>query len=182
MKRVIFVEPIIEKGDLIESLFRKYNPDSNFVNPHICLVFPFESDLNTEEIDDIFQKVLQKYDEFNICLGGLSISYEKENNFLFLNVDDENDILKKLSQKLYEYLGTNATLKGTYTPHMTLGKSKSIEEIESIHDIASNLLMSSFNAKIRSINSKILVTDANGNISLEKEIEYDLSQNGNKLL
>lgn len=182
MKRVIFIEPVIENGKVIESLFRKYNPDSSFVNPHICLVFPFESDLTTEEIDNVFQKVLPKYNDFNTRLNGLSISYEEKNNFLFLNVEDENGILKNISEELYGYLGENATLKGTYTPHITIGKSKLIEEIESIHNIASNLLMSSFNAKIHSINSKILVEDADGNVSLEKEIEYDLSQNENKTL
>ena len=72
-------------------------------------------------------------------------------------------------------------MKGTYTPHITIGKSKSIEEIESIHNMASNLLTSRFNAQIQSINSKILVRDSEGNVSLEKEIEYDLSQKNKTL-
>ena len=182
MKRVIFVEPVIEKGDLIETIFRKYNPDSDFVNLHICLVFPFESDLSVEEIDNIFNNVLPKYNDFNICLSGLSISYEEKNNFLFLNVIDENDVLKNISKELYEYLGTNASLKGTYTPHITIGKSKNIEEIESIYKTVSNLLIGSFNAQIHSINSKILVKDVDGNVSLEKEIEYDLTQKRNKTI
>lgn len=176
MKRVIFIEPSIDNGKVIESIFRKYNPDSSFVNPHICLVFPFESDLNTQEIDIIFQKVLKKYDNFNIVLSGLSISYEENNNFLFLNVLDEDGILKKISEELYECLGTNAILKGTYIPHITIGKSKSIEEINSINTIASNLLTSKFTAEIKLISSKILVRNPEGNISLEKEIEYYLSQ------
>ena len=182
MKRVIFIEPVIENVEVIESLFRKYNPDSSFVNPHICLVFPFESNLNTEAIDKIFQKVLPKYNEFNIYLNGLSISYEENNNFLFLNVEDENNILKNISEELYGYLGSNAILKETYTPHIIIGKNKSIEETESIHNMASNLLTSKFNAQIQSINSKILVRDSEGNVSLEKEIEYDLSRKRNKTL
>lgn len=83
MKRVIFIEPVIENGEVIESVFRRYNPDSSFVNPHICLVFPFESDLSTVEIANIFQKVLSKYNNFNIRLNGLTISYEDNNNFCF---------------------------------------------------------------------------------------------------
>lgn len=182
MKKVIFVEPIIENGEVIEEVFKKYNPDSSFVNPHICLVFPFESDLSTEIIDSIFQKVLPKYKDFNINLNSLSISYEGNNNFLFLNVIDENNILKKISEELYAYLGSNAKLKGVYTPHITIGKSKSIQEIESIHDIAANLLTGSFKAHITSIYSKILVKDEHGNISLKNEIVYDLSQKESKML
>ena len=34
MKRVIYIEPEIENKDIIE-FFKKYNPDSRFVNPHI---------------------------------------------------------------------------------------------------------------------------------------------------
>ena len=48
MKRVIFVEPKIENSATILDIFKKHNPDSSFVNPHICLVFPFESDLETK--------------------------------------------------------------------------------------------------------------------------------------
>ena len=182
MKRVIFVEPIIENGEVIEEVFKKYNPDSSFVNPHICLVFPFESDLSVEMIDSMFQKILPKYKDFNIDLNSLSISYEGNNNFLFLNVIDENNILKKISEELYAYLGSNAKLKGVYTPHITIGKSKSIQEIESIHDITANLLTGSFKAHITSIYSKILLKDEHGNISLKNEIVYDLSQKESKIL
>ena len=136
MKRVIFVEPIIENDEEIKKLFNKYNPDSSFVNPHICLVFPFESDLSTETIDSIFQKELQEVNEFNLQLSGLSISYEGKNNFLFLDVTDEENNLKRISERLYRKLGSNATLRGEYTPHITIGKSKSPEEIERVHDEA----------------------------------------------
>ena len=44
-------------------------------------LFSQVSNLNTEEIDIIFKKVLKKYDNFNIVLSGLSISYEENNNF-----------------------------------------------------------------------------------------------------
>ena len=42
MKRVILVEPKINEEEEILDIFKKYNPDSKFVNPHICLVFPFD--------------------------------------------------------------------------------------------------------------------------------------------
>ena len=78
-------------------------------------------------------------------------------------------------------MGNNALLKGTYTPHITIGKSKNIEEIESIYKIVSKLLIGSFNAQIKSINSKVLVKDIDENVFLEKEIEYDLTTKNKKL-
>lgn len=181
MKRVIFIEPIIENGELIEFLFNKYNPDSSFVKPHICLVFPFESNVTKDEINNIFERILSKYNDFNICLHGTSISYEGDNNFLFLNIDDQNNILKEISEELYGQLGPNAKLKGEYTPHITIGKSKSVQEIELINSVVSNVLTSSFNARIESIYSKILLKDDNGNIFLENEIEYNFIKEQNKL-
>ena len=51
MKRVILIEPLLN-DNLIKSLFNKYNPDSKFANPHICLVFPFKSDLTRKDINN----------------------------------------------------------------------------------------------------------------------------------
>ena len=121
MKRVIYVEPIIEDGKIVNELFRKYNPDSNFVNPHICFVFPFESDLISEDINKIFMSTLCDLKSFDIKLSGLEISYEENNNFLFLNVIDEFDILRQISSYLYNELGHNAQLKGIYKPHKVVG-------------------------------------------------------------
>ena len=126
MKRVIFVEPQIEDPDTIFDIFRKYNPDSSFVNPHICLVFPFESDLQTSPIESLINNVFSKYNNFDIQLSGLSISYEEKNNFLFLNVIDDSNTLKQMSNELYNCLGDNAKLRGEFIPHITIGKSKSI--------------------------------------------------------
>lgn len=174
MKRVIFVEPQIENPEVILDIFKKHNPDSSFVNPHICLVFSFESDLETNALEAIFNDVFSKYTSFDIQLSGLSVSYEKRNNFLFLNVIDEQNILKQMSSELYNHLGDNAKLKGQYTPHITVGKSESAEVINKIYEASQSSLQSSYNAAISTVYCKKLVQDSNGNMKLEDEIEYKL--------
>ena len=174
MKRVIFVEPQIDNPETIFDIFKKHNPDSSFVNPHICLVFPFESDLETKTLESIMNDVFRKYSGFDIQLSGLSISYEKRNNFLFLNVIDELNILNHMSSDLYDSLGDNVKLRGSYTPHITIGKSKSAEEINRIIKEAQTLLQTNYNATISTVYCKKLVQDSNGNIKLEDEIEYKL--------
>jgi 2'-5' RNA ligase len=177
MKRVIFVKPQIENPKLIFDIFKKHNPDSSFVNPHICLVFPFESNLETRIIESIINDVLSKYISFTIQLSGLSVSYEKRNNFLFLNVIDELNILKQMSSDLYNCLGDNAKLKGQYTPHITIAKSKSVEEIDQVNKDTQTLLQPIYNATISTIYCKKLIKDSNGNIKLEDEIEFELPHN-----
>ncbi len=174
MKRVIFVEPQIEDSKVILNIFKNHNPDSSFVKPHICLVFPFESDLETRELESIFNDVFSKYRSFYIQLSGLSVSYEKRNNFLFLNAIDEKSILKQMSSNLYNRLGDNAKLKGQYTPHITIGKSKSAEEINQTYEISQSSLQLSYSAAISTIYCKKLVNDTDGNTNLEDEIEFKL--------
>ena len=180
LKRVIFIEPEIENKEDINNIFNKYNPDSSFVNPHICLVFPFESELSTETIDSLIKGVFTKYEEFNITLRGLDISYEENNNFLFLNVIDDLDILKKISKELYDCL-EEAKLKKEYIPHITIGKSKSIEEIKDMYMDANNLLTKGYSATISNIYCKKLIKDEN-NTRLEDELVYQLTNKKNKSL
>ena len=182
MKRVIFVEPQIENPETIFDIFRKYNPDSSFVNPHICLVFPFESDLQTSTIESLINNIFSKYSKFDIKLSGLSISYEEKNNFLFLNVIDESNILKQMSYEIYNSLGDNAKLRGEYTPHITISKSKSIEDINKIYESSQLLLQQSYNATISAIYCKKIINDLTGNTNLENEIEFKLSPKINKTL
>lgn len=182
MKRVIFVEPQIEDSGAIFDIFRRYNPDSSFVNPHICLVFPFESDLQTNTIETLIFNTFSKYSNFDIKLSGLSISYEEKNNFLFLNVIDESNMLKQMSYEIYNSLGDNAKLKGEYTPHITIGKSKSIEDINKIYESSKSLLQESYNATISTIYCKKIINDLAGNTKLEDEIEFKLQPKINKTL
>ena len=175
MKRVIFVEPQIDIPETIFDIFKKHNPDSSFVNPHICLVFPFESDLETKALESIINDVFRKYSSFDIQLSGLSVSYEKTNNFLFLNVIDKLNTLKQMSSDLYNSLGDNAKIRGQYTPHITIAKSKSIEEINQIKKDSQALLQPNYNASITTIYCKKLIQGLNGNVKLENEIEFKLS-------
>ena len=173
MKRVIFIEPNIDES--IKDLFKKYNPDSSFVNPHICLVFPFESELCHEDIKDIMYKVLFNLKPFNIKLNGISISYEEKNNFIFLNVIDDNNMLYNISNLLYKELDGYAKLKGDYNPHITIIKNKDKKIIDSIKKKIDILKSNTWKVKIDKIYSKIIIKD-NDNITLQDEIEYELDR------
>ena len=182
MKRVIFVEPKIENSNAIFDIFKKYNPDSSFVNPHICLVFPFESDLQTNELETIINDTFSKYNIFDIQLSGVSVSYEEKNNFLFLNVIDESNTLIQMSSDLYDCLGESAKLRGSYTPHITIGKSKNIDEIDKMFKNSKTMLQQIYKASISTIYCKKLIKDSNNNLKLENEIELDLNQIINKTI
>ena len=176
MKRVIFIEPNIN-NKIINKIFNKYNSDSKFVNPHICLVFPFESNLTTNEIDTILKNTLSGVECFDIFIKGISISYENNNNFIFLNIADTNDILATISEKLYYELGNNAILKtDKYIPHITIAKNKSKDKINLIYNEISRFNTLLINLKVDKIYSKIMIKDSMNNIRLQNELEYILNK------
>jgi len=181
MKRVIFVEPEIENCTEVINFFNRHNPDSSFVNPHICLVFPFESEMDKEFINKILLETLHKYEEFIITLSGISISYEEKNNFVFLNVNDGNGYLEKISKELYALLGDNALLKGVYIPHITIAKNSDIEIIRKIEEEAQMFNNVEYRAKVSKINSKIININDEGKTELVDEISYELYNRGNNL-
>ena len=180
MKRVIYVEPIIENNNLIYEFFYKYNSDSKFVNPHICLVFPFESNIETSTIDELFRNVFDDINSFKISLSGIEESLEEKNNFLFLKVNDASDNLKNLIQKLYKRLEGSAKLKGEYNPHITIAKNSSVDCINSIMEEAKCFSNISFDAYVDNINCGVLSKDENGNIVLKNELVYSLDNVKNK--
>lgn len=180
MKKVIYVEPVIENCDVIYNFFSKHNPDSKFVNPHICLVFPFESEIETSTIEEIFKDVFSDIDGFKIGLSGIEERLEEKNNFLFLKVYDASDNLKNLSEKLYKRLEGSAILKGEYNPHITIAKNSSVDCINSIMEEAKCFSNISFDAYVDSINCGVLSKNENGNIVLENELVYSLDNVKNK--
>lgn len=167
MKRVIYIEPEIDNQDII-NLFNEYNPDSSFVNPHICLVFPFKSDIKSETINEIMNSVFDGMEEFELELRGISVSYEEKNNFVFLNVDDKEQKLSEMSKLLYSKLGGCAVLKGTFTPHITIGKNPSLDAIDEIKVNVEQKLNSAYTCKIKNVKSSIMILD-NNNIFLQPE-------------
>ena len=173
MKRVILIEPVLN-DNLIESLFNKYNPDSSFANPHICLVFPFESSLTKEDINNILERVLNDINSFSIELKGIEASYEDTNNYLFLKVQDKDNILHDISNNLYKELGNNAKLKGIYNPHITIAKDKDKNKINIIKEKLEKSLNNTYNAYINKISSKIISKDINNKIILIDEVDYYL--------
>ena len=174
MKRVIFVEPKIDKSDELGEFFKKYNPDSSFVGMHICLVFPFRSELSSEYIKSVMDEVLCGKKRFSVILKNYEVSYEGKNNYLFLKVNDEKDILSDISQSLYKRMSGHAYLKGDYNPHITVGKNPDISKFIEIERDFQAFNRKAYIAFIEKICCAILETDENGSVRLNVEYEFSL--------
>ena len=68
MKRAIILFPSFDNINIIKSVREKYDPLANYIAPHITIVFPFDSDISTDDLKSHFNKVLKGIKKFNVQL------------------------------------------------------------------------------------------------------------------
>jgi 2'-5' RNA ligase len=109
---------------IINDIREKYDPLVKHVSPHITLVFPFESDITTEELKDHLSKALPGVNAFPITLKGITPS-TITGNYLFLNIVDGKEEIIEMHKRLYcgilESFEPEWLKNINYFPHMTVG-------------------------------------------------------------
>jgi 2'-5' RNA ligase len=121
-KRVIVIFPTIEAGQLaaVADLRRRYDPLADLVQPHITLVFPFDSEITDAELREHAHTCVRNVAPFRAVLSQVT---GHEGEYLLLNVKNGNDDVVALHDLLYtgplaQYLST----EHTFVPHMTVGR------------------------------------------------------------
>ncbi|WP_055668653.1 2'-5' RNA ligase family protein [Desnuesiella massiliensis] len=133
LKRCIMIFPKFENGQIIDRIRECYDPLARHVRPHITLVFPFDSNIKTDELKEHISSVLAEINPFEITLKGITPmnSFRK---YLFLNIQKGNDEIVELHKRLYTGILQDyypKWLKGkTFLPHMTVGSLHNEEEFE----------------------------------------------------
>lgn len=124
IKRCIMIFPKFENDKIIKDIRKKYDPLERHVPPHITLVFPFESNIKTEELKEHILNSLSGIEPFEITLKGI-VPNKTFSNYLFLSIIKGNDEIIEIHKRLYRGI-----LKGffpdwlqenDYLPHMTVG-------------------------------------------------------------
>lgn len=133
MKRAVILFPKFNKIDTINNIRDKHDPLADYIAPHITIVFPFESDLKTEELKEHFSKSLKGVKKFKIMLNKITGDYR--DGYLFLNIKKGNDNIIELHDKLYSGLLENFLFrKLTYCPHLTVGRIFDQKEFDGVVD------------------------------------------------
>lgn len=81
--RTIMIFPEFENREIIDNIRKQYDPLYELVQPHITLVFPFESQISNEELAEILKVRLQGIKPFELKLGGISKQEDSFGNYLF---------------------------------------------------------------------------------------------------
>ncbi|HAZ36312.1 MAG TPA: hypothetical protein DEF85_02330 [Clostridiaceae bacterium] len=68
-KRCIMIFSQFSNINIIESIREKYDPLTNNVRPHITIIFPFESNMSEEELQEYLVASLNGMKSFHLILG-----------------------------------------------------------------------------------------------------------------
>lgn len=168
MKRAIILFPKFNNIHIINTIREKYDPLSNYIEPHITIIFPFESDISTKELKNHFNESLKGIKKFNVKLKDITGDFR--DGYLFLNVKRGNDQIIELHDKLYTgILKEFLYRKITYSPHLTVGRVG--DQIE--FDNAVNEL-SYYDESFETIIDKIFVENIDENENSIIEFSVDL--------
>lgn len=121
-ERSILIFPKFTNQEVIHNLRAVYDPLAKLVQPHITLVFPFTSAIETKQLVDHVSKSIEGIKSFDITLYRISPCLAG-GNYLFLNVREGNDEIRFIHDRLYTGILEEFLRKDIpYVPHMTVGK------------------------------------------------------------
>ncbi len=173
LRRTIMIFPQFDNINAIDEIREKYDPLANHVRPHITLVFTFESNLTSLEIKEHLEKVLSEISSFRLAMHVVIKIDNPLGMYLFLNINEGVEEIKKLSLKLYE--GILEPYKAdwfnekTFLPHMTLGNFTSREELDNAYeDVIS--IKEKFTTKVDKISVEIIDENEDSIIEVEMNL------------
>ncbi len=153
--RTIMIFPKFHNMEIINFYRKKYDPLSGLVNPHITLVFPFQSDMGNDALDRHISNELMYIKPFEISLYGVSKHSDEFGNYLFLNVTEGEETIRLIHEKLYSHVLKKYNKGYPYFPHLTLGNVASTEELERAYLNASKC-REIFKATINTISTEMI--------------------------
>lgn len=128
IERSILIFPKLTNIDIINEIRRKYDPLSDLVMPHITLVFPFISSLDSNMVEKEVEKVTDCIRPFSITLQGIKKHISPDGYYLFLELIEGIESIQTLHDALYEdFFSPFYRKEFEYIPHLTIGKFSSKE-------------------------------------------------------
>lgn len=169
MLRTIMIFPEFKNINIINNIRKKYDPLVDLVQPHITLVFPFDSKLTEEELKLYLKGCLSDIKPFKIELKGFSKQKDRHGNYLFLNVVQGYDEIKNIHDILYKDKLKEFDLGYEYVPHMTVGKLSTVELLDKAFDDVSKY-KDKFSCIVKKISVEIIGEYEESIIIMEQEL------------
>lgn len=173
-KRCIMIFPQFKNINIIESIRKKYDPLANNVRPHITIVFPFESNIGEEELQEYLAASLNGMKSFHLILEEVIKIHDDSGYYLFLCVKEGTEKIKKLHDKLYEGMlkayKPNWLNNVEFMPHMTIGNFYNKEELDNAYrDVGG--IKDRFSTMVDMISVEVIDENEDSIIEMEVKLE-----------
>lgn len=179
VERCIMIFPKFSNMGVIDEIRSKYDPLAHHVRPHITLVFPFQSDINLNELKLHLENVLSGVGSFKLAMQGIT-PVQQFGNYLFLEIingkEEIIDIYKRLYTDLLEPIHPQWLKAGNYYPHMTIGKlateeeyKSAIEDVKDINDL--------FHTIVEKVSVEIIDENEDSLIEMEVSLAINVVKN-----
>lgn len=136
-QRCIHIFPRFDNNHEIDAIREAFDTLYKCIEPHITLVFPFESSLTKEEIASAVRQVLTSENTFSISTTDIT-AVESHGFYLFLNIGEGKKRITELHYKLHTGIlrpfQSPWTLDGSYEPHITIGRFETKDEMLTAFD------------------------------------------------
>lgn len=167
--RTIMIFPEFENMEIIDNIRKQYDPLCELVQPHITLVFPFESQISNEELAEILKVRLQGIKPFKLKLGGISKQEDTFGNYLFLDVLQGVNEVDYIHQMFYENEFKEFDIGLKYTPHMTIGKLLTAELLDDAYNKIKSV-DDTFSTVVKKVSVEMIGDNEESIIIIEREL------------
>ena len=162
-----------ENGLIIDKVRERYDPLVNHVQPHITLVFPFDSDIETNELKEHISSVVSNTTPFEVILNGITPT-NSFGRYLFLNIQKGGNEIIGLHNRLYTGILQNYYPKwlkeNVFLPHMTVGNFDNEEDFAMAINETRNII-DSFKTTVIEISVEIIDENENSIIELNMPLK-----------
>ena len=166
--------PEFKNINIIDEIRYRYDPLAKHVRPHITLVFTFESNLSTIQIETHLKEVLKNIKPFKLTLKEIIKIDNPLGMYLFLNIQNGIDEIKILNKELYKGIlqeyKPNWLNENTFLPHMTIGSFKSKDELNNAFKNTESI-KDEFNTIVNKISVEIIDENEDSIIEIEVDLK-----------
>ena len=130
-KRDILIIPKFNNIKTIQEIRKKYDELFEIIEPHITLAFPFKGEISNKKLREQLLNITKDIMPFKIKCKGITLKRDEKINtyYIFLNIVEGKEIIKKINQKIYQNILNDINIKKyNYEPHITLGNINNINE------------------------------------------------------
>lgn len=168
IQRSILLFPNFKNIELINNIRNLYDPLCSLIKPHITIVFPFISSISNTELENSLEECTHILSPFELVLYGIDSEVNVYGNYMFLNVLKGQKEITFLHDYFYNNIFKDFRVDLTYTPHLTLGKFDTIQNLNKATALTQNI-NSKFITTIDSIFVEMIGENQESIIVIEKK-------------